>query len=153
MVWVFINIELLKFLLTFTKFSWTSVLICFMASSSLLGNVNLAVLSNLSFLAILLGRRSRELLFPYHEKRKSESQSTQSCLTLCDTMDCSLLDYMEFSRQEYSSRFPFPSPGDLPKSGVELRSPALQADSLPSELPGKSSCCKQIKCCSSCLQE
>ena len=32
---------------------------------------------------------------------------------------------------------PFPSPGDLPNPGIEPRSPALQADALPSELPGK----------------
>lgn len=73
MVWVFVNKELLKFLLSFSKFSWTSVLICFTDSSSLPGNVNLAVLSNLSFLPILLGSRFMELLSPYHEKRKSES--------------------------------------------------------------------------------
>ena len=42
---------------------------------------------------------------------------------------------MEFSRQEYWSGSPFPSPGDLPNPGTELRSPALQADSLPSEPP------------------
>ena len=42
-----------------------------------------------------------------------------------------------FSRQEYWSGLPFPSPGDLPNPGLELRSPALQADSLPSEPPGK----------------
>ena len=34
-------------------------------------------------------------------------------------------------------RLPFPSPGDCPNPGIEPRSPALQADSLPSELPGK----------------
>ena len=44
---------------------------------------------------------------------------------------------VEFSRQEYWSELPLPSPGDLPDSGIELRSPALQADSLPSELLGK----------------
>ena len=43
---------------------------------------------------------------------------------------------VEFSRQEYSSGLPFPSPGDLPDTGIESRSPALQADSLPSEPPG-----------------
>ena len=42
-----------------------------------------------------------------------------------------------FSRQEGGSGLPFPSPGDLPDLGIELRSPALQADSLPSEPPGK----------------
>ena len=44
---------------------------------------------------------------------------------------------MGFSRQEYWSGLPFPSPGDLPDPGIEPRSPALQADALPSEPPGK----------------
>ena len=42
-----------------------------------------------------------------------------------------------FSRQEYWSGLPFPSPGDLPNPGIEPRSPALQIDALPSEPPGK----------------
>ena len=45
---------------------------------------------------------------------------------------------MEFSRQEYWSGLPFPSLGDLPNPGVEPRIPALQADALSSEAPGKS---------------
>ena len=44
---------------------------------------------------------------------------------------------MEFSRQEYWSGLPFPSPEDLPNLGIEPRSPALQADFLLSEPPGK----------------
>ena len=44
---------------------------------------------------------------------------------------------MEFSRQEYWSGLPFPFPGDLPNPGIEPRSPALQADTLLSEPPGK----------------
>ena len=44
---------------------------------------------------------------------------------------------MEFSRQEYWSGVPFPSPGDLPDSGIEPSSPALQANTLPSEPPAK----------------
>ena len=44
---------------------------------------------------------------------------------------------MEFSRQEYWSGEPFPSAGDLPNPGTEPRSLVLQADSLPSEPPGK----------------
>ena len=40
---------------------------------------------------------------------------------------------MEFSRQEYWSGLPFPSPGDLPNPGIEPESPALQADALLSE--------------------
>ena len=59
----------------------------------------------------------------------------QSCLTLCDPMDSvSLLgSSVEFSRQEYWSGLPFPTPGDLPDLGIKLlssASPALQADSL-----------------------
>ena len=46
---------------------------------------------------------------------------------------------MGFSRQEYWSVLPFPSPGDLPNPGIEPGSPALQADALPSEPPGKQS--------------
>ena len=42
-----------------------------------------------------------------------------------------------FSRQEYWSGLPFPSPGDLPNPGIEPGSPALQTDALPSEPPGK----------------
>ena len=53
----------------------------------------------------------------------------------CDPMDCSLP--MGFSRQEYWSGLPFPSPGDLPSPGLQPRSPALQADSLPTGLLGK----------------
>ena len=44
---------------------------------------------------------------------------------------------MEFSRQEYWSGLPFPSPGHLPDSGIEPRSPSLQVDALPSKPPGK----------------
>ena len=42
-----------------------------------------------------------------------------------------------FSRQEYWSVLPFPSPGDLPNTGIEPGSPAFQADALTSEPPGK----------------
>ena len=52
----------------------------------------------------------------------------QSCLTL--------RELMEFSRPEYWSGYPFPSPGNLPNPVIELSSPALQADSLPAEPQG-----------------
>ena len=55
--------------------------------------------------------------------------------TLCDPMDC--IQSMEFSRPEYRSGVPFPSPGDLPNPRTKPRSPSLQADSLPVEPPGK----------------
>ena len=47
---------------------------------------------------------------------------------------------MEFSRLEYWSGYPFRSPGDLPNPEIEIRSPALQADSLPAETQGKPLC-------------
>ena len=68
------------------------------------------------------------------------SELAQSCPTLYDTMDCSQVSSSKgFSRQGYWSGLPFPSPGDLPKPGIEPGSPALQADSLPSEPTGKPS--------------
>ena len=44
---------------------------------------------------------------------------------------------MGFSRQEFCSGLPFPSPGDLPVPGIEPGSPTLEADALTSEPPGK----------------
>ena len=44
---------------------------------------------------------------------------------------------MDFSRQDYWIGLPFPSPGDLPDSGIKPRSPTLQAEAFPSEPPGK----------------
>ena len=68
-----------------------------------------------------------------------KSEVAQSCPTLCDPMDCShqAPPSMGFSRQEYWSGLPFPSPGDLPDPGIEPRSPTLQADAVTSEPPGK----------------
>ena len=51
------------------------------------------------------------------------------------TVACQTPRSMEFSRQAYWSRLPFPTPRGLSDPGIELRSHALQADSLPSELP------------------
>ena len=53
------------------------------------------------------------------------------------TVACQALLPMKFSRQEYWSEQPFPSPGDLPNSGIEPQSPAMQVDSLLSETQGK----------------
>ena len=65
---------------------------------------------------------------------------TQSCPTLCNPLDCTHQAplSMGFSRQQYWSRLPFSSARDLPNPGIEPRSPALLADSLPSEPTGKS---------------
>ena len=68
-----------------------------------------------------------------------ESEVAQSCPTLCDlwTVAHQAPPSMGFSRQEYWSGLPFPSPGDLPHPGIEPRSPALQEDALTSAPPGK----------------
>ena len=58
----------------------------------------------------------------------------QSCPTLYYPMDYRV---HEFPWQEYCSGLPFPSPGDLPNSGIKPGSPTLQADSLLSKPPGK----------------
>ena len=52
---------------------------------------------------------------------------------------------MGFSKQAYWSGLPFPSPGDLPNPGIEPRFPALQADSLPTELHGKPKIALKVK--------
>ena len=64
---------------------------------------------------------------------------TKSCPTLVTpwTVARQVPLSMGFSRQEYWSGLPFPSPGDLLDPGIEPRSPALQADFLPTELLGK----------------
>ena len=60
----------------------------------------------------------------------------KSCPTLAIqwTVACQAPLSMGFFRQEYWSGLPFPSPGDLPNPGIKPRSPALQADDLPTEL-------------------
>ena len=73
------------------------------------------------------------MLFPTLTTSFMKVKVAQLCPTLCDPMDQS----MDFSRPEYWSGQPFPSPGDLPNPGIEPRSPTLQADSLPAEPQGK----------------
>ena len=74
-----------------------------------------------------------------HFTRENESVSHSLCL-LFETPWAVALQAplsMGFSRQEYWSGLPSPSPGDLPDPGIKPRSPTLWADSLPSEPPGK----------------
>ena len=63
----------------------------------------------------------------------------QLCATLW-TVARQASQSMGFFRQEYWSGLPCPPPGDLPDRRIEPRSPTLQADSLPSEPPGKPHC-------------
>ena len=64
------------------------------------------------------------------------SKSCPTLVTPCTVARQASLS-MGFSRQEYWGGLPFPSPGDLPHPGIKPWSPALQADSLPSEPQGK----------------
>jgi len=72
-------------------------------------------------------------------RKTSLSLVTKLCPTLVTpwTVACQALLSMGFSRHEYWSGLPFPSPGDLPDPGIKPSFPALQADSLPTELGGK----------------
>ena len=73
------------------------------------------------------------------ERWKCECVSCSVWTILCDPIDCSPPGSSAhgFSRQEYWNGLPFLPPGDLPYPEIEPRYPALQADSLPSEPPGK----------------
>ena len=65
--------------------------------------------------------------------------ATKSCLTLCDpwTIAHQALLSIGFPRQEYWRRLPFPSPGDLPDSGIEPESSALVGRFFATKPPGK----------------
>ena len=73
------------------------------------------------------------MLYKYNISHSVMSDSLWPRLTVAHQAPPS----MGFSRQEYLSGLPFPSPGDLPNPGIEPRSPALQAEALTSEPPGK----------------
>ena len=76
------------------------------------------------------GKLRPQICEVFHSMSSEKMKVTQSCPTLCKSM--------EFSRPEYWHGYPIPSPGDLPNPGIELRSPALQVDSLPAEPQGES---------------
>ena len=68
----------------------------------------------------------------------STYMKSESCSVVSDSLwPHGLIQSMEFSRAEYWSGEPFPSPGHLPNPGIEPRSPTLQVDSLPAEPLGK----------------
>ena len=72
------------------------------------------------------------------DESESESEVAQSCPTLCDPWSVAHQAplSMGFSRQEYWSGLPFPSPGDLPDPGIKPSSLILQADTLTSAPQG-----------------
>ena len=78
-------------------------------------------------------------MYPEYIKNSYKMLVAQSCLTLCNPMECSPpgTTVHGISQQDHWSGLPFPSPEYLPDPGIEPRSPTLQEDSLPSEPPGK----------------
>ena len=85
-------------------------------------------------LAMSFFQRLCSTSFPPVSLKKSESQSAQSCPTLCDPMDYTTFGILQARVLEWVA---FPSPGDLPNPGIKPRSPTLQEDSLPTESQGK----------------
>ena len=70
----------------------------------------------------------------YNEFSLMKMKFAQSCSTLCDCMDYTIHGLLQARILKCQ---PFPSPGALPNPGIKPRSPTLQMDSLPAELPGK----------------
>ena len=94
----------------------------------------------LSITAVLY---SRSLLTCFHFERK-KVKSLSRVRPFATPWTVAYQGYVGFSRQEYWSGLPFPSPGDLPDPGIEPGAPALKADALTSEPPGKHSCASPI---------
>ena len=98
---------------------------------------------NPSYLAVTIFHRIGHNLAtkppPSYFNMKVKVLATQLCPALVTswTVACQAPASMGFSRQEYWSGLPFPSPGDLPDPEIEPEPPELQADSLACELPGK----------------
>ena len=102
------------------------------------------MLLELSHTTVLMGDRNPRnlhleiLIYKAPLRRKCSSLSCILPLATSWTMTRQSPLSMDFSRQEYWSGLPFPSPGRLPDPGIKPRSLALQVDSLPSEPSGKS---------------
>ena len=79
---------------------------------------------------------SRHVESSWKERKKQKSLSRVLLFATPRAVAYQAPPSMEFSREEYWNGLPFPSPGDLPDSGIEPGTPALQADALPSEPPG-----------------
>ena len=100
-------------------------------------NAGLPSVIKLTSQVLSLGLQSQTQLWEWAEliKKRRLSLTAQLCSALRDPLDCSPpgSSVLGFSRQEHWRGLPGPSPGDLPDPGIKPRSPALQADSLPSE--------------------
>ena len=83
------------------------------------------------------------LCFSFLARRRSEVKVAQSCLTLCDPMDYTVHGILQARILEWVA-VPLSRRGGLSNPGIEPRSPALQADSLSAEPPGKP---QKMRCC------
>ena len=88
---------------------------------------------------------SQSLLIKVKERKKVKSLSCVQLFATPWIVAHQAPPSMGFSRQEYWSGLPFPSPEDLPNPGIEPGSPALQAETLPSEPPGKSTITTKVQ--------
>ena len=77
-----------------------------------------------------------QILYDYTVEVQVKSLSHVQLFVILWTITYQAPLTMGFSRQEYWNGLPSPSPGDLLNPGIKLRSPALQADAVPSEPPG-----------------
>ena len=123
---------MLSFEPTFSFYSFPLIKRFFTSSS--LSTIRVVSSAYLRLLIFLLA-----VLIPAYVSSRDSSEvkwKSLSCVWLFVT-PCTI-QFMEFSRPEYGSGWPFPSPEALLTPGIEPRSPALQADSLPAELSRKS---------------
>ena len=113
-------------------------------------NIHGVIINFRLFFFFLVGDRHKVFFFFFLNKnippKRKSIKNTRSELKLLSrvqlfatpwTVDYQAPQSMEFSRREYWSGLPLTSPGDLPNPGIEPGSPALQADAVPSEPPGK----------------
>ena len=91
----------------------------------------------LGYISLLLKAPGFPSLLEDKERKKVNSLSCVRFFATLWTVAYQAPLSMGFSRQEYWSGMPFPSPGGLPDPGIEPRSPELEADTLTSEPPGK----------------
>ena len=82
-----------------------------------------------------------------HLKNEVKSLSRVQLLATSWAVACQTPPSLGFSRQEYWSRLPFPSSGDLPDPGIKPGFPTLEADALTSEPPGKGSLLSELNSC------
>ena len=134
-LYVFISLDVLYPSLNWTELIWATVFLHIHVPAFKPGTIRakIFILTSLKFCIKL----QFSITFTQYVKVKVKSLSRVWLFATPWTVAYQASPSMGFSRQEYWSGLPFPSPGDLPHPGVKPRSPALEADALTSEPPGK----------------